>query len=950
MERYALEQDRGRIRTGALRCPGCEQATPIFAGFPLFGDAFPCPGEPTLDALREREQALFGDGQRYARFIREKRRRPVVDPYAWYRPFNEATRALLPLLAVLRAAVRPGDRILDTWCRTGWTGEMLAALFPEQQVVSLWEGDANVLGYKGFRYWLDPGARASNLEVVFCHPAQPLPFPDDYFAVVHGLDSLHRYPVEPFVPECLRVCRDEGVLVFPHNHLTNSEPEPWFERGCNQHHGTHWRDTLTARVAASGRVAYVMPEVPLFANFLAAKPVRIEDGADTDHYNALVLIADRKWENAEVPREDVFPVDPAAFAVVNPMFEVDLGSGAVRLDRDAVDGTVGTMLSRHPIYDRCFGDPDPTPLESAACQALFWARRGLRVSEIAERMGVGVEEAQRALRALQDRDLVQVRAVSPGMARLQSFYSSQREPVPNTFAQLWSELPERFGGRPILRVDDDGSEFGVEEAEALLGSIARLFAARGLVRGDRILIASENHPELVLTLWAAWRAGLVAVPIDPGFPEGVVRDLVAQASPALVFCDREGLAHADATGLPVVVFDVLGGGDAEAPEPEPEERDFISQVEPHLDAGPPVWPELDESDPAVVLFTSGSTGRPKGVVLAQGSLFRTGELMAESYGWDESDLLLSLGGFHVMSGLRNPCWAALHAGCTVLLADARKRYQVLAVAELCRKHQVTVLSTVPAFLTQLEAHRARLRGSPLRSVRQVLTTGAGLNDRVAADVEKHFELRVCNYYGLTETGGVCTGVLPDEPDRMGVIGRALGAIVEIIDDRDRRVVDGQPGEIRVHSDNLMLHYLGQPESTRRALREGWLCTGDLGQRRPDGQIELVGRLDQRIKDRRGEVVYPEEVERLLESCEGVRAASVAGYDAEPGDQRLAAFVVPAEPPADREAFVAGLRETISSRAGRSKVPRLLVVVDELPREASGKVNKRALLRDHVYAR
>ena len=178
----------------------------------------------------------------------------------------------------------------------------------------------------------------------------------------------------------------------------------------------------------------------------------------------------------------------------------------------------------------------------------------------------------------------------------------------------------------------------------------------------------------------------------------------------------------------------------------------------------------------------------------------------------------------------------------------------------------------------------------------------------------------------------------------------MGAIVEIIDDRDRRVVDGQPGEIRVHSDNLMLQYLGQPELTRRVLREGWLCTGDLGRRRADGQIELVGRLDQRIKDRRGEVVYPEEVERLLESCDGVRAASVAGYDAGPGDQRLAAFVVPAEAPADGEAFVAGLRETISARAGRSKVPRLFVVVDELPREASGKVNKRALLRDHGHAR
>src|SRR5690606_37784862 len=99
--------------------------------------------------------------------IDEKQRRGNFVLYAAFQPFNESTRALYPLLPLLRETLRPGDIILDTWCRTGYSAAWLAGLFTEQQVIALWEGYSNVLGYRGFRYWLHEGKRPANLHILF---------------------------------------------------------------------------------------------------------------------------------------------------------------------------------------------------------------------------------------------------------------------------------------------------------------------------------------------------------------------------------------------------------------------------------------------------------------------------------------------------------------------------------------------------------------------------------------------------------------------------------------------------------------------------------------------------------------------------------------------------------------------------------------------------------------
>src|SRR5262245_17249347 len=247
-----ISQHQQQIITALFTCPRCCISIPVLRGFPIFEKQI-LSAEPDLSAI---EKDLFGSESEYVAFLDKKRDKPVFDLYAAFQPFNESTQCILPLISLLAEIVKPGDVILDLWCRTGWTGEFLAANFPDQRVVSIWESASGLLGLKGFDFWLGEGKRRSNLDILFHSPNQPLPFADGTFAVVHGLDTLHRYRHMPLISECMRVTQKDGLLVFPHNHLTNSQPDPYFDRGEDQMHGKEYEEYFSRLLTNTGKRAF----------------------------------------------------------------------------------------------------------------------------------------------------------------------------------------------------------------------------------------------------------------------------------------------------------------------------------------------------------------------------------------------------------------------------------------------------------------------------------------------------------------------------------------------------------------------------------------------------------------------------------------------------------------------------------------------------------------------
>lgn len=503
-----------------------------------------------------------------------------------------------------------------------------------------------------------------------------------------------------------------------------------------------------------------------------------------------------------------------------------------------------------------------------------------------------------------------------------------------TIAELWRDAVRRHAGRPLLRADEDGSTLSYAEAGEVVAALERRLAAAGIAKGDRIVLVAPFHPASALVCWASWCLGAVVVPLDPSLDEGALVALCARVEPALVFCGRGQAGTVAATGLPVVPLEDGPG----PPSLAAWLWEDLPGAEPGSGAGP--------GDPAAILFTSGTSGAARGVVLSQSALCRSGALMAASYGWAPADVLLNLGELHTMSGLRNPCLAVLQAGCSLVAASLAVRSSAPLVGACIQRQRATLLACVPAMLLQFERAGARITPGALGTLRMVLCTGSRLPDAWAERFEGRFKVPVLNYYGLTETGGLCAGAVPGGSGRhSGAIGVPLGCRVAIQDEQGRPVAAGGAGELLIASGQLMTGYWRDPERTAQVLRDGWFRTGDLVRQAPDDTLILIDRRSEAFKDARGEFIHPAEIEQVLEGHPAVAEAGVCLRAGADGGDRLTAFIVPRDPAAAGAELEGELRVFAAERLGGFRTPADFRWTEALPRGTNAKLLRRELRGD-----
>lgn len=896
------------IETGLLTCPRCCITIPILNGFPIFQEQFLIEPED-LTGITER---VFGKPGEYAAFLNLKRDRPVYDLYAAFQPFNESTQSIFPLVPLLRELLHPGDLILDLWCRTGWTGELLAALFPDQQVISIWEGTSGLLGPKGFHFWLGSGKRRKNLDILFHSPNDPLPFSDQTFSVVHGLDTLHRYHHVPLIPECLRVVKKEGAIVFPHNHLTNSEPEPYFDRGEDQMHGKEYQQFFERLLEKTNWKGFVLSEKGLFDS---GPTYRLVDEAETDHYNACILLTDRRNDGRIFTQtEKTLAGYENAQVIINPLYHIDFVQQMARPSREAMDHGGDTLFFRHTIYHARLMQHSPIQLDEEDTLILYWASRFKTVSQIASIMKRDSSDVFDRLQNMEAKELIQMQNVSPAMARLQDFYCQQNVSRCGeaTLTNLWQEAVSLHTEKPFLLWPEDNSIFNYGDCDTIVRMAASFLTSQDVKAGDKVLIDSISHPEFVFLFWATVLLGAVAVPINPEMAADSRSAVVEKTKPA-IWMKHSG--HED--GLSTTSFQFGVSEDSETYADSFSRR--LADQSPQIHFPPAV-----EERPAVILFTSGSTGAPKGVVLSHGALFRSARILDEAYHWKSDDRFLGGGSFHTMSGLRNPCITVLHSGASVVIPGKEHTQNPLSVMNLCVQYQISILNVTPAFLAYW--NRATQKASYFRShrLRAVISTGSALHSSHYENFQKSFGCPVFDYYGLTETTGAC--VLVHE-DLNGVsekgIGRPWGCLIKIID-----------GELAVYGENLMLGYLCDEERTTERLRNGWFLTGDTARINDSGCVVLVGRKDRMMIDKNGENVYPEQIEKAIREIQGVAEAYVCQYRDEMFVDQIAAVVVLEQ----KQTNISLLRKSIAAKIPIHHVPHLILVVDELPKSPAGKIS------------
>ncbi len=462
------------------------------------------------------------------------------------------------------------------------------------------------------------------------------------------------------------------------------------------------------------------------------------------------------------------------------------------------------------------------------------------------------------------------------------------------------------------------------ELNTRANQLAHHLADRGIGRGDTVAVLVERGPDLVVALLAALKTGAAYTLLDPDFPAERLAGAVADSAAGLLVTHR----------------------DASPPFPVARHLDLDAQAaaiaaRPGHDPGVPVT----GADLACVMFTSGSTGRPKGVAVPHRALTTTylGQDYAR-FGPDEVWLQCSPVSWDAFA---LELYGALAFGGVCVLQPGQ-RPDPQAVAELTRRHGVTQLQlSASLFNFLLEEFPATYD-----DLKVAFTAGERASvTHVGKALDQYPGLVVANGYGPVESLGLTTSHRATPEDAAGSaipIGRPLhGKAIHVLDERLEPVPDGTTGELYAAGGGLAHGYLGRPGLTAErfvaapfgAPGERFYRTGDLGHRRPDGLLEITGRIDDQIKVR-GFRVEPGEIEDALTRHPAVREAAVAVHEPAPGDPRLAAWVT-----LDAAAAAVDPEVLLDHLAGllpEHMVPATVDVLAALPLNPNGKVDRKAL--------
>ena len=428
----------------------------------------------------------------------------------------------------------------------------------------------------------------------------------------------------------------------------------------------------------------------------------------------------------------------------------------------------------------------------------------------------------------------------------------------------------------------------------------------GVGRGDRVAILSQNHPDYLALLYACARLGAMLVPLNWRL-----------AAPELQFI----LADADARLL--IVADGFDDAAANAPA-----RIVMLDALRELPATRDVGSDADWSSPLLIVYTAGTTGRPKGAVLTQRALLANAVMSQHMHAMTSDDHVLTvLPLFHV-GGLNIQTTPALQLGATVtLLARFTPEDTLRAIAQ--DRPTLTVL--VPSTIQPLLDH-PRWRQTDLSSLRAI-STGSTLVPQGLVDAIEARDVPVLQVYGSTETSPIAVYTRLGG-DRLRPLSTGLPGLLceaRIVDEAGQEVPANTPGEVEVRGPNVLTEYWRNPAATSEALYDGWFRTGDIALRDADGYFTIHDRKKNMIVSG-GENIYPAEVERVLLDHPQIAEAAVVGL-ADPRWQEVPiAFVV-----THGTISAADIRAHLLSQLARFKVPRDIVFVDELPRNALGKV-------------
>ena len=483
----------------------------------------------------------------------------------------------------------------------------------------------------------------------------------------------------------------------------------------------------------------------------------------------------------------------------------------------------------------------------------------------------------------------------------------------------------RRGPQPAVEAEDRALSY--EALDDLASRFARFFQAKGLVPGDRVSLLMGNEAALVAAYFGAFRARLVANPINNRLTPEEAAYILGHAGSRCVVASAEHLPLVE-RALPLLESPplVLAFGE---PTPSALAAEFLATPD------MPVGAEPAPEDGALLIYTSGTTGKPKGVLLTQANVMAGIEYVSRAFEMKAGDRTFCVMPLFHTNGLMFSTLPFLLAGGTVVL---RRRFSATQFWTQCREARASSTSVSPTILAMLLEHAAN--APPASGIRLDYIKVASAPTPV--ELAQRFEARfghglLLETYGLTETTAINVMNPLRGPRKHGSIGRALAPQeARIVDDAGHPVPAGETGEIEIRGATVMKEYFRDPENTRNAMRNGWLRTGDVARMDDDGFIFIVGRSKEMIL-RGGENISPLEIEEVVARHPAVREAAAVGVPDRIWGETVGLCVVAREPVSEQ-----ALLEHCKAHLSPFKVPQRVVFVEALPRNAVGKVTRNAL--------
>ena len=480
--------------------------------------------------------------------------------------------------------------------------------------------------------------------------------------------------------------------------------------------------------------------------------------------------------------------------------------------------------------------------------------------------------------------------------------------------------------RPLLHLAD-GSHITADGFYRLTARLAHALQASGVVAGDRVAVQIAKSPEALAVYAATVALGAVFLPLNTAYTPAEIDYFVGNATPRLLLCDPAKAAGlvtvAESHGTTLMTLSGHGSG---------------SLIDAGLGKAETLTPAPRlGNDLAAILYTSGTTGRSKGAMLSHDNLLSNALVLADHWRFEASDVLLhALPIFHT-HGLFVASNVSLLTGGQMIFLPGFDLDQVIAALP-----RATAMMGVPTFYTRL-LDDPRLTRDLVGHMRLFISGSAPLLAETHIAFEDRTGLRILERYGMTETNMNTSNPYTGER-RAGTVGLPLPGVEVALMSGDHPVADGEVGMIWVRGPNVFQGYWQMPDKTREDLRDdGWFLTGDLATRDGEGYITIVGRAKDLIITG-GYNVYPKEVEEILDNVPGVLESAVIGLPHPDFGEAVFAILARVK---GAEPDLAAARAAIEAQLARFKHPKAMVVVDALPRNTMGKVQKAALRKTYT---